>query len=322
MNNELEEKLIEYEQWALTLGGYSPSTTERAVRRVRYMSKKINVLVPDQREILKFFSQQVKNGQKASALNDTAKDLRSWFRFLRIAVQIPHFKEPPAPEPFIPTDAEVRNLILAAGHRRNRGIASRDQAIMELLFQGGIRIGELVKINVEDISPNGITIRSEKNEAIRLISLTDGAMKNLMEYVKYYRPQSDAAALFTTPKGRITYQYLRNIVKGIAVRAGAPQFHAHSARHYCATALLRAGVDIRRVQTYLGHRSLRSTQRYTHLSNSEVAKDMKIKLEELFREGKGMNKKVQKVAEPIHILSGAGRSCILLFEPEPEVTLC
>ena len=44
MNNELEEKLIEYEQWALTLGGYSPSTTERAVRRVRYMSKKIKDL--------------------------------------------------------------------------------------------------------------------------------------------------------------------------------------------------------------------------------------------------------------------------------------
>ena len=48
-------------------------------------------------------------------------------------------------------------------------------------------------------------------------------------------------------------------------------------------------------------------QRYTHLSNSEVAKDMKIKLEELFREKQGLNKKVQKVPEPIHILSGAGR---------------
>ena len=79
---------------------------------------------------------------------------------------------------------------------------------------------------------------------------------------------------------------------------------------------------IRKVQTYLDHRSMRSTQRCTDLSNSEVARDMKIKLEELFREGKGMNKKVQKVAEPIHILSGAGRSCIILFEPVPEGALC
>ena len=116
------------------------------------------------------------------------------------------------------------------------------------------------------------------------------------------------------PQALFSYQYLRNIVKGIAVRAGAPQFHAHSARHYCATALLRAGVDIRRVQTYLGHRSLRSTQRYTHLSNSEVAKDMKIKLEELFREVKGLNKNVQKVPQPIHILSGAGRSRIFWYK--------
>ncbi len=65
--------------------------------------------------------------------------------------------------------------------------------------------------------------------------------------------------------------------------------------------------DIRRVQTYLEHRPLRSTQRHAHLSNSEVAKDVKIKLKERFREVKGLNKKVQKIPEPIHILSGAGR---------------
>ncbi|WMT51831.1 MAG: tyrosine-type recombinase/integrase [Ferroplasma sp.] len=306
-NNELENKLLEYEQWALTLGGYSPSTTERAIRRMRFMSKKINVLNPDQREILKFFSREVKNGKKASALNDTAKDLRSWFRFLHIDVQVPHFKEPPAPEPFIPSDEEVRKIINTAGSYKNKAIASRNKAIMEILFQGGIRIGELVRINIEDVSDDGIKIRSEKNEAPRIISLTDSAMRNLNDYIKYYRPATDASALFTTTHGRMTYQYLRNTIKEIAKEAGAPKFHAHSARHYCATALLRAGVDIRRVQTYLGHRSLRSTQRYTHLSNMEVAKDMKIKLEELFREDQSLNKKVQKMPEPAHILNGAGR---------------
>ena len=307
MNNELESKLLEYEQWALTLGGYSLSTTERAIRRVRFMSKKINVLEPDQKEIMKYFSREVKNGKKASALNDTAKDLRSWFRFLHIDVQVPHFKEPPTPEPFIPTDEEVKKIIETAGKNRNRAIASRNRAIMEILFQGGIRIGELVKINVEDVSYEGIKIRSEKHESERIISLTDAAMKNLMEYIKYYRANSDPSALFTTTKGRMTYQYIRNTVKEISKEAGAPKFHAHSTRHYCATALLRAGVDIRRVQTYLGHRSLRSTQRYTHLSNSEAAKDMKSKLKELFQAKIGLNKKAQKIHEPAHILNGAGR---------------
>ena len=314
MNKDLESKLTDYEEWALTFGGYAPSTTERAIRRVRYMARKINVMEPDQREIMRYFSKAVKNGMKASALNDTAKDLRSWFRFLGKSVTVPHFKEPPAPEPFIPTDSEVEKIIQTAANMRNRGIAARDRAIMELLFQGGIRIGELLRINIEDVSPDGITIRSEKNEGIRTITLTNEAMKNLQDYIKYYRPQSDASSLLTTPKGRMTYQYLRNIVKQIARRSGAPKFHAHSARHYCATALLRAGVDIRRVQTYLGHRSLKSTQRYTHLSNSEVAKDVKIKLEELFREKKGLNEKVQKESEPAHILNGAGRSCIFLYE--------
>ena len=65
-----------------------------------------------------------------------------------------------------------------------------------------------------------------------------------------------------------------------------------------------------RVQTYLGHRSLKSTQRYTHLSNTEVAKSMKNKLEELFREkldDAGFEHKGIKSAKPAHILNGAGR---------------
>ena len=142
---ELEQKLLEYEEWALTLGRYSLSTTELAVRRVKYMSRKINVLNPNQREILKYFSNAVKNGMKASALNDTGKDLRSWFRFLQKTVEIPHFREPPAPEPFIPTDSQVKDIIAAAQREPNRNISSRNQAIMEILFQGGIRIGELIR---------------------------------------------------------------------------------------------------------------------------------------------------------------------------------
>ena len=152
--------------------------------------------------------------------------------------------------------------------------------------------------------------REYKLEAIRLISLTDEAMENVNAFIRFYRPQTDSSALFTTSKGRMTYQYARNIVKATAARAGAPKFHAHSARHYCATALLRAGVDIRRAQTYLGHRSLKSTQRYTHLSNTEVAKSMKSKLEELFREkldDTGFEHKGIKSAKPAHILNGAGR---------------
>ncbi|WP_363319975.1 tyrosine-type recombinase/integrase [Ferroplasma sp.] len=141
---------------------------------------------------------------------------------------------------------------------------------------------------------------------MRLISLTDEAMENVNAFIRFYRPQTGSSALFTTSKGRMTYQYARNIVKATA----APKFHTHSARHYCATALLRAGVDIRRVQTYLGHRSLKSTQRYTHLSNTEVAKSMKNKLEELFREkldDAGFEHKGIKSAKPAHILNGAGR---------------
>ncbi|MEM0141329.1 MAG: tyrosine-type recombinase/integrase, partial [Thermoplasmatales archaeon] len=91
--------------------------------------------------------------------------------------------------------------------------------------------------------------------------------------------------LFTTKKGRMSYQFARNIIKKIAYRSGVPKFHAHAARHWNATALLREGnVDIRKVQIHLGHGSLSSTQRYTHLTTVEVADEVREKMEKFFRE--------------------------------------
>ncbi len=285
MSDDLEGKLQEFEVWALTEGRYAQSTVQRAKRRIRELSKKIDVMNPKQSEILKFFASEKSRGVKPHTLNNQRKDLEAWFRFLGIRMDLPRFKEPPLPDPWIPSDEEVLR-ILKASEYGDKASGMRNRVIMGLLFFGGIRIGELININLGDIRENGIRIRSEKGEAERFIGLPDKLMQDIRTYIDYYRYPSDNYALFTTRNGRISYQYARNILKRIGERAGVPMFHAHSARHWCATALIRGSMgqplDIRMVQIHLGHRSLKTTQRYTNVTQEEVAKEVRKRVNEFF----------------------------------------
>ena len=202
---------------------------------------------------------------------------------------LPKLREPPVPDPWIPSNTEVETILHAAGHMSARKeVNLRNSIIAHIAFFGGARIGEIVQINLVDIQDNGIRIRSEKGEAERIIGLPDKIMNDVRKYIMDYRPNTDQTTLFTTPKGRMTYDYIRNIAKRIGAFTGIKKFHWHAARHWCATALLKGyreakPIDIRMVQIHLGHRSLRTTQRYTHVSQHEVAEVVRSRLEEIFQ---------------------------------------
>lgn len=121
-----------------------------------------------------------------------------------------------------------------------------------------------------------MTIKSEKGEAPRQIGLPDSLANRLSEYIKKYRIRSDRHALFNTLKGRLDYNWARNLIKKLVIKTGVPKFHAHAAMRWCATTILRRGpsgkrLGIREVQIHLGHSSLSSTQRYTQIKKREVA---------------------------------------------------
>ena len=308
MNEDLGIKLQEYRVWAMTVGRYSPSTVKRAMRRIRELSREFDVFNPSQEKILDFFAREVDHGTKPHTLNNQRKDLASWFKFSGIKMELPIFKEPPLPDPWIPTDEEVKRILSAAENSGDRMSSARNKIVVELLFFGGIRIGELMTINLTDLRSNGIRIRSEKGEAERIIGLPERIMEEISDFITYYRYNSDPSALFTTRSGRMSYHYVRNVLSRIGARAGVPRFHAHAARHWCATALLRGifgqkPLDIRMVQIHLGHRSLRTTQRYTHVTQEEVAEQVRGRLGEFFR----VDEEMMLMNESLHAPDGAAR---------------
>ena len=291
---ELEKRLQEFRIWAMTLGGYSMSTVKRTVRRLRSFSQLLDIEHPDQEKILNFFARQIEKGVKSHSINNQRKDLEAWFRFIHIDMELPKLKEAPSPDPWIPTDEEVKRILKAAGSMSSRKeINLRNSIIAHIAFFGGARIGEIVRINVDDVLDNGIRIRSEKGEADRVVGLPDKIMNDVRKYISEYRPNTDTTGLFTTPYGRMTYDYMRNLARRIGAFSGVKKFHWHAARHWCATSLLKGfmgakPVDIRMVQIHLGHKSLKTTQRYTHVSQQEVAEVVRSRMGEIFQGGNEM----------------------------------
>ena len=297
-NQELERKLLEFRLWARTYGGYhSTSTVPKQVRTIRRFGEICNMLSPKENMeiILDELVNESERGVKPQTLNHVIYDIEAWARFLGQPMTIPRFKQSARAEPWIPTDDEVCRIRETATRSGDRAISARNRCVIDVLFAGGLRIGELIKLNLSDLDGNLLSVLSEKGEAPRVIGLPPSVTERLNEYIDKYRSQTDREALFTTTVGRLNYNYARNMVKSIARESGVPKFHAHAARHWCATTLLKRDsrgqrLDIREVQIHLGHRSLSSTQVYTHLREREVAKHTSEHLGTFFRlEGKSVD---------------------------------
>lgn len=155
--------------------------------------------------------------------------------------------------------------------------AKRDRAILELLYASGMRVSELVSLNLGDIDTEGSYVRCfGKGHKERLIPIYKQAALAVEEYVKETRPhllRNDAEqALFLNRRGdRLTRQGLWQILKGYAKSAGLDkEITPHTLRHSFATHMLNGGADLRSVQELLGHANISTTQVYTHLTTEHV----------------------------------------------------
>ncbi len=152
-------------------------------------------------------------------------------------------------------------------------LGRRDKAILELLYATGIRVSELVSIDMQDVDFSTRTLRAKgKGRKERLIPFGSKAARALEDYLPGRAKIAREGALFLNYRGlRIDPRSIRRIVDKYITQASL-QLHIspHSLRHSFATHLLNAGADLRSVQELLGHSSLSTTQKYTHLTTEHL----------------------------------------------------
>ena len=188
----------------------------------------------------------------------------------------------------------------------NKEIWLRNRLIIELFSFTGVRVGELVKVNLEDIKDGHLYVRSEKGEKDRHVPLPEGVQEHISTYVEKFRMQSDPRALLTTDQGRMPYEYIRSMIKKIGVRNGLPDIHAHSFRHFYGTYMYRLTNDLRLVQILLGHARIETTTIYEHLSTIEAADKGAPAVEKLFRWGEKMMSGYESRREPFKLSGSTG----------------
>ena len=156
----------------------------------------------------------------------------------------------------------------------------RDKAMLELLYATGMRVSELVALNMRDLNMESESVRCVgKAGRERILPISGSATTALEEYLDIARAQlargaaQKTEALFLNHRGkRLTRQGFWLILKGYAEALGLGDLTPHTLRHSFATHMLSGGADIRSVQALLGHASLSTTQIYTQLSNGEDAR--------------------------------------------------
>jgi site-specific recombinase XerD len=152
-------------------------------------------------------------------------------------------------------------------------IRSRDDAVLEVLYSSGVRVGELCSLDVSDLDlTRGRAIVWGKGGKQRSVPLGEPAVAALEHWVRSARAElltsdTPAGALFVNRAGRrLTPRDVRRLLDR---RAPSPT-HPHALRHTFATHLLDGGADLRAVQELLGHADLATTQRYTHVSRERL----------------------------------------------------
>ena len=150
----------------------------------------------------------------------------------------------------------------------------RSVLMIELLYSCALRVSELVGINLDDIDMNeGFVKVMGKGGKARFSPMGQTTIEVLKRYVKQ-RPNCNTDALFINQKSlRISTRTVQNIVKNRALEVGVSiNVHPHMLRHAAATHFLQSSHDLRTVQEFLGHKSIKSTQVYTHLDFLELSK--------------------------------------------------
>ena len=232
--------------------------------------------------ILSFLSMLLDQGFSSKTVSRNISSLKSFYKYL---ISVDHLKLNPmsnidAPKSglFLPTTLTVEEtqLILDAPNEK-RPIELRDKAMLYALYATGMRISELISLNMHNIDlVRGSVQVIGKGGKERMIPLTDDAIKFIKIYITEAREilnkGKDHNNLFLSTHGKqISRHSFWHRIKAYLKRVNVNKdVHPHTLRHAFATHMLNNGADLRSVQLLLGHSDLATTQIYTHIAQTEI----------------------------------------------------
>jgi integrase/recombinase XerC len=220
-------------------------------------------------------------GEKSSSLARKLACLRSFFRFLVREGQLPknpaeHLRSPKLPKPLPRVLTKDDAAALMEFPTGRSPLSLRDRALLETMYSTGARVSEVVGIDLQDLNEgDGIVCLRGKGRKERIVPIGDLALQAIREYRKSLQPsaishQLSAPVFLNHRGGRITTRSVARMVARYSSRLVGGAVSPHALRHSYATHLLDEGADLRSIQEMLGHTSLSTTQKYTHVAMDQL----------------------------------------------------
>jgi integrase/recombinase XerD len=266
--------------------GLRPASVEAYLRDLEQFAEFVEkrngiLLTATQADVSGFMERRRSDGNETRTVARQISGLRGFYRWLLMDKRVAHDPtvnvETPASWKVLPkslAESEVTGMLdrtgVAARAADADGIALRDHAILELLYAGGLRVGEICALRVEDVrlDQQRAQVRG-KGDKERIVPLGRQACEALEAYLQRGRPGLVRLGggmqrwMFLSVRGKqLTRQWVWEMVRGSSSEKPSP----HMLRHSCATHMVEHGADLRSVQTFLGHADIATTQVYTHVA--------------------------------------------------------
>lgn len=284
----MEQLIEEYLDYLGVERGLAANTLESYGRDLRQFvayirSQRVTALESlDRNQILLYLDGLKKQGKSTATVSRNLASIRSFFRFLnregKVELDPAAQLDTPRVEKRLPkvlSLQEVESLLYLPDTSTPSGL--RDRAMFEVLYATGIRVTELVSLNLSDANLEAGFIKClGKGSKERIVPLGSVAVKALQTYISSGRPRlvrtREMRSLFVNHHGRqLTRQGFWKLLKKYAKNAGIESnITPHTLRHSFATHLLENGADLRAVQEMLGHADIGTTQIYTHVTKSRL----------------------------------------------------
>ncbi|MHC4287523.1 MAG: tyrosine recombinase XerC [Planctomycetota bacterium] len=267
----------------------NPAATATATQTQTAVDIDAAIITADVNTIRRYMADLGKNHYSKSTTARKLATLRSFYKFLvkreRISSNPVISIKTPKQDKKLPKFLEYEEVVrLLNTPPVNTCLGARDRAILEVLYSTGMRVSELVSLNMDDVDflSEVIHVRG-KGKKERICPIGSSALQAIQNYIEFRNRRMandsnfDSRVLFANKHGqRLSTRSVRRKMDKYLIEAGLdPAISPHTLRHSFATHMLNNGADLRSVQELLGHQSLSTTQVYTHITTSHMNEQYK-----------------------------------------------